>query len=76
MILKSHLREPFLSQMVDGHPWDAGPPRDNFILRPEELQWSEQDFLGGGPEWEMADYNITSLMGTCFWQVECGGSNS
>jgi len=24
-----------------------GPPRDNFILRPEELQWSEQDFLGG-----------------------------
>ncbi|CAK9071013.1 unnamed protein product [Durusdinium trenchii] len=24
-----------------------GPPRDNFILRPEELDWSEQDFLGG-----------------------------
>ncbi|CAL1153147.1 unnamed protein product, partial [Cladocopium goreaui] len=24
-----------------------GPPRDNFILRPEELQWTEQDFLGG-----------------------------
>jgi hypothetical protein len=28
-------------------PASPGPPRDNFILRPEELQWSEQDFLGG-----------------------------
>ncbi|CAE7558016.1 KLCR1 [Symbiodinium pilosum] len=25
----------------------VGPPRDDFILRPEVLQWSEQDFLGG-----------------------------
>ncbi|CAJ1333507.1 unnamed protein product [Effrenium voratum] len=24
-----------------------GPPRDDFILRPEVLPWSEQDFLGG-----------------------------
>lgn len=25
----------------------VGPPRDDFVLRPEVLRWSEQDFLGG-----------------------------
>lgn len=25
----------------------VGPPRDDFLLRPEVLPWSEQDFLGG-----------------------------
>lgn len=42
-----------VSDVTDGSlalaasPKSGGPPRDNFILRPEELDWSEQDFLGG-----------------------------
>ena len=46
-----------------------GPPRDNFILRPEELQWSEQDFLGGrvaprdvgSGEGHKADYKMEAI---------------
>ena len=37
-----------------GAEQELGPMRDDFVLRPEELQWSEQDFLGGaGPRIEL-----------------------
>eukprot|EP00435_Cladocopium_sp_Y103_P001860 s519_g1.t1 len=52
-----------------------GPPRDNFILRPEELQWSEQDFLGGLEENQRivqeTGWQGVVLFGTA-WQAGAG----
>ena len=42
-----------------------GPMRDDFVLRPEELQWSEQDFLGGKGPRALGGLEIDRSLQTC-----------